>query len=71
MRVEYVGAGPKQPKVTNADRRGGECTRLTNGLNAIEGHCDRCDNRIRVSKPMVYRVRDNSGHIITADWVVQ
>jgi len=44
-----------------------DCPRLTNGLSVLKGHCRRCDNAIRASKPRPYRVRDHNGNIITAD----
>ena len=69
-RVEYVGAGPKRPKVTHADRRDGECKRLTNGLHAIADHCQRCNNRIRACETRAYRVRDSAGRVIT-DWRIR
>ena len=66
MRVEYVGC--ERLTVTVDDLSDVDCPRLRNGLHAIEGHCHRCDNRIRVSKPIVYRVTDSNGRVITADW---
>jgi hypothetical protein len=69
-RVEYVGAGHKQPKVTNDDWRDGECKRLTNGLHADPNCCDRCRNRIRACKTRAYRVRDDNGNVIT-DWLIR
>ena len=44
-----------------------DCPRILGGLHAIKGHCKRCDNAIRASKPRMYRVRDLSGNIIVAD----
>jgi NAD-dependent dihydropyrimidine dehydrogenase PreA subunit len=69
-RVEYVGTGPKNPKVTASNRRNSECTRLTNGLHADPDCCDRCRNRIRACKTRAYRVRDESGRVIT-DWLIR
>jgi hypothetical protein len=46
-----------------------DCARLVNGLHAIRGHCDQCDVRIRTCHPIEYRIRDNHGNVITADWV--
>ena len=67
-RVEYVACD--RPRIVADDMRDTECKRLTNGLHAIEGHCNRCTNRIRVCKPMVYRVRDTNGKVIVSDWIM-
>jgi hypothetical protein len=68
MPVTYVGS--ERPRVTRDDMRNSDCPRLTNGLHAQAGHCHRCDNRIRVCQPIVYRVRDTRGRIITDDWIM-
>ncbi len=47
-----------------------QCARYLNGLNAIAGHCRRCDARIRASRPAKYRIRDRNGKVITTDWVL-
>lgn len=46
-----------------------DCPRILSGLHVLKGHCIRCDNAIRASKPRAYRVRDHNGRIITADAV--
>jgi hypothetical protein len=47
----------------------GDCPRLTNGLHAIESHCQRCANLIRACRPRAYQVYDYLGRVFTSDYV--
>lgn len=41
-----------------------DCERLTNGLHAINGHCQHCRNLIRACRPRPYQVWDYLGRVI-------
>jgi hypothetical protein len=58
------------PRVDDDDREDVMCPRLLNGLYAIAGHCQRCDNAIRACKPRTYRVWDHNHNVIVGpDWL--
>lgn len=69
MSVTYVNA--ERPRITRDEMRDKSCGRRLNGLAAVdENCCTSCRSVILSTKPIEYRVRDSSGHIITADWVM-
>lgn len=62
----------RRPTVDDDDRQDdAPCPRLLNGMHAITGHCQRCDNLIRACQPRPYRVFDSNGNVIVApDWML-
>ena len=70
MHVDYIGT--VAPGVTRDDLRDDGCQRMQrrirDGLWIEEDHCPLCTERVRACKPIVYRVRDTNGRVITADW---